>query len=173
MPRKPIIARVDPGGARREPPARADLREALARWASGVAVVATRQDGALTALTVSAFMAVSLEPPLIAVALGEQAPLTALLEEGARFGVSILAADQRRLAGVFADAFAVERAGFDAAGAPLLAGSLAALDCRVAAVHAAGDHQLVLGAVEGVRLGEGGPLLYYDRAYRTLEDGEG
>ncbi len=169
MPRKPIIARVDPGGAGREQPARADLREALARWASGVAVVATREEGTVTALTVSAFMAVSLEPPLIAVALGEQAPLTALLEVDARFGVSILAAHQRRLAGVFADAFAVDRSGFLADGDAVLEGSLAALACRVTAVHRAGDHRLVLGAVESVRLGEGAPLLYFDRAYRGLE----
>ncbi len=172
MPRKPIIARVDPGGAGREQAARAELREALARWARGVAVVATRQEGTVTALTVSAFMAVSLDPPLIAVALGEQAPLTALLEEGARFGVSILAADQRRLAGVFADAFAVDRSAFAEAGDPVLDGSLAALGCSVAAVHAAGDHRLVLGAVESVRLGEGAPLLYFDRAYRALEGDE-
>ncbi len=172
MPRKPIVARVDPGGGGGERSARAELREALARWASGVAVVATRQEGAITALTVSAFMALSLEPPLIAVALGEQAPLTALLEEGTRFGVSILATDQRRLAGVFADAFAVDRSGFVPLGEPVLEGALAALGCRVAAVHPAGDHRLVLGAVESVRLGEGAPLLYFDRVYRALEGDE-
>ena len=169
MPRKPIVARVDAGRGGGEPPPRAELREALARWASGVAVVATRQDDAVTALTVSAFMAVSLEPPLIAVALGEQAPLTALLEEGSRFGVSILAADQRRSAGVFADSFAVDASGFAAVGDPLLEGALAGLGCRVAAVHAVGDHRLVLGAVEAVRLGRGSPLIYFDRTYRGLE----
>ncbi len=172
MPRKPIIAKVDPGGGGREHSARAELREALARWASGVAVVATRQEGAVTALTVSAFMAISLEPPLIAVALGEQAPITALLEEGARFGVSILSTRQRRLAGIFADAFAADASSFAPAGDPVLAEALAGLGCRVAAVHVVGDHRLVLGAVESVQPGEGSPLVYFDRAYRALEDGE-
>ncbi len=169
MPRKPIIARVDAGDGGRENSLRADLREALSRWATGVAVVATRQEGTLTAMTVSAFMALSLDPPLIAIALGEQGPITALLEEGVVFGVSILAEDQRRLAGIFADTFAVDRSSFAAAGDPVLNGALAGLGCRVTAVHPAGDHRLVVAAVETVHPGEGKPLLYFARAYHALE----
>ena len=179
MPRKPIIARVEAdggGSSETDAPERAQLREALARWASGVAVVATRMDGQLTAMTASAFMALSLEPPLVAVAVGEQAPLAALLQEGTSFGVSILARDQRRLAGIFADAFAVDSSGFsadDGGRPPLLLSALAGLACRVTALHFAGDHHLVLAAVEGVRLGDARmPLIYYDRAYRGLEGGE-
>lgn len=179
MPRRPIVARVDSGGGGGEggdPAARAELREALARWASGVAVVATRLDGQITAMTASAFMAVSLEPPLVALAVGEHAPLAAQLQEGARFGVSLLARDQRRLAGIFADSFAVDRTGFsaeDEGAPPLLRAALAGLACRVESVHLAGDHNLVVAAVEGVRLGSPGmPLIYYDRAYRGLEGEE-
>ncbi len=170
MPRKPIIARVDAGNGGREDSLRADLREALSRWAAGVAVVATRQEGTLTALTVSAFIALSLDPPLIALALGEQAPITALLEEGVAFGVSILAEDQRRLAGIFADSFAVDRSTFAATDEPVLDGALAGLGCRVTAVYPAGDHRLVVATVANVQLGEGKPLLYFARAYHALEN---
>ncbi len=181
MPRKPIVARVDTGGERGRPGdgdrgARADVREALARWASGVAVLATRTDSQVTAMTVSAFMALSLDPPLVALAVSEHAPPAALLEEGTPFGVSILARDQRRLAGIFADAFAVDSSGFsreEEDSPPLLRSALAGLACRVAALHLAGDHHLIVGAVEGVRLGSPAtPLIYYDRAYRGLEDEE-
>ncbi len=179
MPRKPIVARVDAGGkegSRGDPAGRAELREALARWASGVAVVSTRTEGELTAMTASAFMALSLDPPLVAVGIGEHAPLAALLQEGTAFGVSILAQAQRRLAGIFADAFAVDRSGFgpeEEGSPPLLREALAALACRVTAVHLGGDHRLVVGAVEGVRLGDAAaPLIYFDRSYRGLEGDE-
>lgn len=147
-----------------------ELREALARWTSGVAVLAVRRDDLVQGMTVTAFLGVSLAPPLVAVAVGEHAPVATLLEEGTHFAVSFLGSGQRRWANIFADTFAVDRSGFPAQGQPVLEGAPAALVCRVEAVLEAGDHQLVLGLVERVELGpDRPPLIYYDRQYQGLE----
>ena len=54
-------------------------------------------------------------------------------------------------------------------GSPWLPGSLAVLDCRVVAAHAAGDHVIYVGEVEAAEFdAEREPLAYYDAAYRRL-----
>ncbi len=54
-------------------------------------------------------------------------------------------------------------------GAPWLPGTLAVLDCRVAAAHDAGDHLIYVGAVQAAEVAdEREPLLHYDARYRAL-----
>ncbi len=48
-----------------------------------------------------------------------------------------------------------------ATGAPLIEGSLAWVDCRVELVHDAGDHELIIGRVLELGIGEGSPLLFF------------
>ncbi len=160
---------VGAGGAAPADAAESAFRHALARWASGVAVVAVRQDGSIQAMTVTAFMVVSLRPAVIAVAVGEHAPLATQLEPDTPFAISLLGGDQRRWANVFADVFAADRTGFPASGDPVLTGSIAGLGCSVSSVEAVGDHRLILGAVTAVHIGNGEPpLLYYNRRYHHL-----
>ncbi len=147
------------------------FREALARWASGVAVVAVRDEERVYATTVTALASVSVEPPLVVTSLGGGAQVLPFLEVGRPFAVSVLAEEQQRLATVFADAFAVGPSPFPADGPPLLPGALVGLTCRVHAVHPSADHRLVVGLVEDVALesaGGGRPLLYWERSYRGL-----
>ena len=174
---RPVDPSIDAGRGGREPRGPGvgpeAFKEALARWASGVTVVAVRDEGRVHATTASAFLSISVEPPHVLVSLGPGAQALPFLEPGAPFGVSVLAEDQRRHATVFADAFPVGASPFPDEGTPLIPGALAGLACRVRDVHAAGDHRLVVGLVEDVVLrteGEGRPLLYWDRAYRGLEE---
>ena len=46
-------------------------------------------------------------------------------------------------------------------GAPLIAGSLAAVECTLGAIYEGGDHELVTGHVVTMEIGEGSPLLFY------------
>jgi flavin reductase (DIM6/NTAB) family NADH-FMN oxidoreductase RutF len=176
MPRRPIVPHVEArGGEAGEAgeAARDALRDAFARWASGVGVLALRHEGTVHAMTVTAFVALSLDPPLLGVAVGLHTPLAALLEPDRRFGLSVLGADQRRWAGVFADVFAVDRSGFPAAGDPVLAGALATLSGRVLRLEPVGDHGLLIGAVERAQAApERPPLVYFQRTYRGLDQGE-
>ena len=144
------------------------FRAALACWASGVAVVAVREEGRVLATTVSSMMSISLRPPLIALALGPGAQVLPFLSEGRSFGVSVLAEGQQRLAAVFADAYPVGPSPFPAEGDPFVQDVLVALGCRVRRSERAGDHVLVLALVEHARLAGERPLVRYDRGYRGL-----
>jgi flavin reductase (DIM6/NTAB) family NADH-FMN oxidoreductase RutF len=46
-------------------------------------------------------------------------------------------------------------------GSPVLAGSLAVVECRLGEIYEGGDHELVTGHVVALEVGEGGPLLFY------------
>jgi len=146
------------------------FRAALARWASGVTVVAVRDERHVFATTVSAFTSVSLEPPLVLVCLGPNAVARPLLETGSQIVVNVLSDEQQRTATIFTDTGPLGRELFAPAGPPVLEGSLASLVCSVEAMHAAGDHLIVVARVQEVRMSGGGaPLVRYDRAWRRLE----
>jgi flavin reductase (DIM6/NTAB) family NADH-FMN oxidoreductase RutF len=152
------------------------FREAMARWASGVAAVATVTAEGLHGVTVSAFCTVSLHPPLVLVCIDSLSRSAELLAEAGCYAVSILAAGQEfladRLAGrgpLMDRRFAAAPYFTAATGAPVLQGCLAWLDCRVAAVHQAGDHHVFVGAVEAAGLGDAAPLVYWERRYWRLD----
>ncbi|MGH7475609.1 MAG: flavin reductase family protein [Longimicrobiales bacterium] len=161
------------GGTPGEPDAEsiaAQLRDALARWASGVTIVAARESaGRVAATTVTAFCPVSLEPPLVLVCLHSDAVVTPAVLHSGRFTVSILGQSRRRLASAFADRFGTAPAAFTATPDPFVDDALAALICAVEQTHPGGDHHIVVGRVEQVRPGRlSDPLIRYRRDYRVL-----
>ncbi|GLV47183.1 4-hydroxyphenylacetate 3-monooxygenase reductase component [Thermus sp. LT1-2-5] len=141
------------------------FKEALSRFASGVTVVAARAGEEERGMTATAFMSLSLEPPLVALAVSERAKLLPLLEKAGAFSVSLLREGQEGVAEHFA--------GRPREGVGLVEGrvegALAVLRCRLEALYPGGDHRIVVGRVEEVELGEmGPPLLYFARGYRRL-----
>lgn len=150
-----------------------DLRAAMRRHPGGVAVVTVDADGQRVGLTVATLVGLSLEPPLVGVAVARQAALHELLREAGGFAVSILAAGQEALAAHFARGMPpiamwhgveVEPGGR----APLLAGAAAWLECSLAAEFAVGTHTFFTGAVESARLGPAErPLLRLGGEYRA------
>ncbi len=151
-----------------------EFLRALRRWASGVTIVTSRAGERIHGMTVSAFAAVSLQPPLVLVCADKGSDTHAVIAETGVFAANILAASQKALSRRFA------RSGNEAqrfeglawrsgpTGSPLLPGSLASLDCRVVDAHDAGDHMIYVGRVEAVVTGNREPLLYFDGAYRAL-----
>ncbi|HSJ24612.1 MAG TPA: flavin reductase family protein [Longimicrobiales bacterium] len=149
-----------------------DFREALARWASGVTVVAYRHDHRVVATTVSAFMSLSLEPPLVLVGLSANATVLPFLQPGAAFGISILAGDQKRIATVFADPFPVGPSPFPIDGPPVVTDALVGLACTVRESRRGGDHTLVtadVGQLTSVR--DSPSLVRFMRRYYGLPGG--
>ena len=145
------------------------VRDAFARWASGVAIVAVRDEGRVYATTVSSLATVSLEPPQLVLSLSPGAQVLPFLPVGAGFGVSVLAASQRRLATVFADSFPVGPSPFGAEEPPRVAGARVTLACRVSALHPATPARLVVTVVEAVHAGEEErALVHWKRAWHAL-----
>jgi flavin reductase (NADH) len=172
MSRRPIVAGIRTRGDDPQPEAGLPLdalREALACWTSGVAVLAVRDDGDVVAMTVSSFTSLSLRPPLVLVGVDEQAAVLPSLDDVGRFTLSILAADQRRLALSYADRFPFDQALAPGDADPVLPGALASLVCTVWQMHPGGDHRIVVGQVERVEMGiDAPPLVHHRREYRTL-----
>jgi flavin reductase (NADH) len=145
------------------------LREALSRWATGVTIVAVRDEDKVHALTVSAFMPVSVAPPLVMVSLGGNASALPFLETGTAFAISLLPAGKKGLASRFADVFPVGPSPFVPEGPPVIDGAVATLVCAVEEIRQAGDHHLVTARVVEARTGpEAPPLVYYRRQYFQL-----
>ena len=148
----------------------AQFRSALSRFAAGVTVVTARDgDGGDHGMTVSAFSSLSLEPPLVLVCVDQAATLLPHLHDAGAFGISILGAAQREVSRRFADpttdrfdGVAVTRG---TSGAALLDGAVAHLECRRVAVHAGGDHVILVGEVLSARTFAGEPLVYFHRDY--------
>ena len=81
------------------------LRQALGRFATGVAVIATRTpEGKLEGLTANSFAAVSLDPPLVLWSLRRHAPSLPAFESSGSFSVNVLSAEQLRSIAAFRDA---------------------------------------------------------------------
>ena len=152
-----------------------DLRALVRRFPTGVAVLTVDVEGERLGLTVGSLVSLSLEPPLVGVAVNRQAAMHELLRGADGFALSLLAAGQEDVAQHFARGVppiahwhgVATRPG--AAGAPLLEGALGWLECRISAAHDAGDHTMFVGEVLAAEQGtQAAPLVYVDQAYRSL-----
>jgi flavin reductase (DIM6/NTAB) family NADH-FMN oxidoreductase RutF len=149
----------------------AAFRRTLGMFATGVTVITTEAGDQVHGMTANAFMSVSLRPPLVVISVDRRAKMHALLNEGRRYGISVLADEQRGLSDRFAgrgtgDDQEVE---FDVVHeTPLVRGALAHLVARVVRSSWGGDHSLFIGQVEYARYGEGQPLLFHGGRYEHL-----
>jgi flavin reductase (DIM6/NTAB) family NADH-FMN oxidoreductase RutF len=71
------------------------FRRTLGRFATGVTVVTTIHDGETHGMTANSFTSVSLSPPLVLVSVDNRARMQGVLAKSARYGISVLRADQR------------------------------------------------------------------------------
>ncbi|WP_405807709.1 flavin reductase family protein [Streptomyces sp. NBC_00210] len=161
-----------------------EFRDAMSRLAAGVVLVTAHDDdagprGEDVGMTATAFMSVSLDPPLVLVSLRNGSRMDDLLAEQPLWGVSVLSESQRHIAGRFAmkgrvsDRLLFEDIPYtrgEVSGALLVRGALATLECRTEQRIEAGDHTLVIGRVLSVGLpsADGGPLTYFRGRYRQL-----
>lgn len=145
------------------------MREGMAHWASGVTIVAAMDGPTIHAVTVSAFLSVSLDPPLVLVGLGGNASVLPVLATGTRFGISILAESQRRIASMFTDPAPIGREVFETGSVPLVKNALVTLKCTVEEHIFAGDHTLIVASVQDVSaVANQPPLIRYARQWTTL-----
>jgi len=147
-----------------------EFRRLMARWASGVSVVTSRDGERDYGMTVNALLSVSLSPPLLLVSLSSDADTTPVVERSGAFAVSFLSAAQRSLSERFARTVPPEEKFRDLAvvrgrlGPALLEGSLAWAECRVRSASVAADHRLILGEVVTTRFGTDAPPLVFHRS---------
>ena len=141
---------------------------------AGVAVLTVDVENERIGLTVGSLVSLSLDPPLVGVAVSRQAAMHEILRRADSFGLSLLAGDQEDLAQHFARGVppirlwhAIPLHG-GAVGPPLIDRALGWLVCRPWAEYDAGDHTLFVGEVVAVERGRAAPpLVYLDRRYMS------
>jgi flavin reductase (DIM6/NTAB) family NADH-FMN oxidoreductase RutF len=155
----------------------AAFRKTLGRFATGITIVTTIDAaGAPQGITVNSFTSVSLTPPLVLFCIGKSSQSLEPFLACKSFNINILAADQEPLSNRFASKMENRFDGTGwhpgANGAPLLPGTLAALECNKFQTVEAGDHYILIGEVTASGAREGEPLLYFASKYRQLQAAE-
>lgn len=144
------------------------LRQALGRYATGVAIVTARgaQQQSI-GLTINSFSSVSLEPPLVLWSLANKSVNLAHFKQASHFAVHVLGEDQKELAQRFASSVPQRFDGLQVVqglgSTPLLEGCPVRLHCETVSVMEAGDHHIFLGRVVGMHECQdaGDSLLFY------------
>jgi len=152
------------------------LRHAMRAWTTGVTVVTAKYLDQQYGMTVNSFTSISLEPPLVSLALKRLTHTCELVEKSGEFGVTILSAGQKELSDRFAGKFPEVKDRFEGVPTetltldiPLIKGGIAYFNCRVVNSIPAGENILFAAEVLAVRgEGEGDPLVYHNRVYHRL-----
>ena len=129
------------------------LRQVMGQFASGVTVVTALRQGIKHAMTATAVCSVSLVPPLILVCVSRSSRFHEAITEADFWCVSLLSADQERLARHFANKGRDLLSQFDQvpftpsplSGTPLIDGALAWMELVTYGQHDGGDHTIVVG----------------------------
>ena len=148
------------------------LRDACGRFGTGVTVITTERDGHEHGMTANAFMSISLDPPLVAVCIGEKAKMLGMIRGAGRFAVSILAEGMEDVAWHFAGRPKLDPAGLfeDGGCLPISRGAVASFVCDTANEVIAGDHVLFLGHVRSLaHQDEARPLLFFSGQFGALD----
>lgn len=146
------------------------LRETFSRFPQGVVLIAAEIDGSPVGLVASTLTAgVSLEPPLVSVAIQNSSTTWPTLRRATELGISLLSTEQEALARQLASKDHARRfSGVDpevsADGALTIPGSSTLLWTRHYSEFAAGDHTVALLEILGTRSEEGPEALVFHRS---------
>jgi flavin reductase (DIM6/NTAB) family NADH-FMN oxidoreductase RutF len=123
---------------------------------------------------VNAVTSLSLNPPLVLVAVDKTAAMHASLTASRHFALSILCDTQERLSRRFAQSGPKDVSDLTwitaSSGAPVLADALAWVDCRLTEILPGGDHDIFIGEILAGGSRDGAPLLYFCGEYRRLAE---
>jgi len=149
------------------------FRDALGRFATGIAFVTAAPDGEPVGLIVNSLTSVSLAPPLVSFCPSRSSLTWSRMRRARRFGVNVLGRRHEEFArhatpaGV--DRFADVDWELGRGGLPLLTDALASLECEIVAEHPTGDHWIVVGQVHKLHISpREDPLVFFAGAFGGL-----
>ncbi|MDQ6885857.1 MAG: flavin reductase family protein [Gemmatimonadota bacterium] len=133
----------------------------------GLYALGVRREQEVHAMTVNWLTQLSFEPPLIGVAVEQEARSLGMLRESGQFALSVLPAGSRLLAGKLGRSSrnvpnkleGVAHHPGPLTGAPILDDATGWLECRITADHPAGDHVLLIAEVVEAGLQTAGDTL--------------
>ena len=149
-------------------------KSALRMVSYGLYVVTTATADDRAAFLCNWLTQCSFEPPLIVLAVENEAHSLKVMRAAGRFAVSVLETGQRELAGWYGrhsdkvgDKLANRGLQATPSGLPLLPEALAWWECSIITITPAGDHQLVMAEViDAAAIREGTPLQLKETGFR-------
>ena len=149
-----------------------EQRRILGRFATGVTVVTTRYNDQPHGMTANAVASLSLDPPLVLVAVDKHNQMHESLTQAKCFALNVLTAEQEAVSRQFAAPgpkdFSNLKLTVAETGAPVLADGLAFVDCRLREVLPGGDHDIFIGEIVAGNADRGHPLSFYSGNYTRL-----
>jgi flavin reductase (DIM6/NTAB) family NADH-FMN oxidoreductase RutF len=144
----------------------ARFREVLGHFATGVTIVTATEEGEPVGFSAQSFSALSLDPPMVLLAPAKSSTSWPRIAQAGAFCVNILSENQEAVCRAFAVSGGDKFDGVDwtpgpVTGSPVITESLAFVECTLGAIYEGGDHELVIGHVVAMDIGEGSPLLFY------------
>ena len=157
-----------------------EFRQVMGSFATGVTVATTAlPDGTRAGVTVNSFCSVSLDPPLVLFCLDKRALSHPVFSKASGYAINVLTEQQEHVARAFAvpgqgpERWEHGHFSIGLSGVPIMADTLATIDCALHAQHESGDHVVLVGRVLALSRREGQPLLYWNSGYHHLQQPDG
>jgi flavin reductase (DIM6/NTAB) family NADH-FMN oxidoreductase RutF len=147
------------------------FRQVLGSYPTGVSVVtALGLDEQPVGMVVGTFTSVSLDPPLVGFLPDKKSSTWPLIEAAGHFCVNVLGSDQkdicRQVSAKGPDKFVGVQYEISEHNLPVIANSIARIECSIHSVVEAGDHWIVLGHVLGLEITrDEDPMLFHRGRY--------
>lgn len=148
-------------------------RKVAGHWLTGVAVITSiSPQGLPVGLTMNAVAPLSMVPPQFLVNLDVKSDTYSAIEATRHFCINFLRANQGGICAAFARKGADKFKGVahhrGCLGVPIIEGCIAHVECAVSAMHASGDHIIVIGDAHHGAADGGDPLVYFTSGFRQL-----
>jgi flavin reductase len=156
-----------------------EQRRIFGRLATGVTVVSTLAGNESWGMTANSVTSLSLDPPLVLVAVIRHSATDGYLKASRVFAVSILSQEQEDLSIRFSGPGPRDLSDLNIktaiTGCPVLVDALGWVDCRVTHIFSGGDHEIFLGEIVAGEIHEHDqkPLLFFSGKYGRMADSEG
>lgn len=154
-------------------PSPEQLRNALATFPTGVAILTAFRGSEPLGATANAVTGLSLDPPLLLACLDRRSQTLEAIGSSERFGVNGLASDHEHLARAFSDP-STRSSRWDGLewkdedGAPRILDAPLWVACALEDLVEGGDHLIAIGRVEAIEGRDADPLIFHGSAYHGL-----
>jgi len=149
------------------------FKNVMSRWATGISIITTQNEGAWHGFTANSFASVSIDPLLVTFSMGQNLGARPHIEQSGVLAINILKTHHAEWGKIFAGMIPEKNAnrfdGIDCTvsdlGCPLLPDTLGWLSCRVQRWINVGASDLILAEVISAGWTDGQPLLYFHRQW--------
>jgi flavin reductase (DIM6/NTAB) family NADH-FMN oxidoreductase RutF len=153
-----------------------EQRRIFGHFATGITVVSTLAGNDTWGMTANAVTSLSLNPPLVLVAVVRDSATDGYLKTSRCFAMSILSAEQQELSTRFAGPgprdFSDLNTKTAVTGCPILVEAIGWVDCRIVDIFSGGDHEIFVGEILAGDCPnhDKQPLLFFGGKYGRLAD---